>query len=51
MVSNFEPLPYLKYIFNNYSMSARWICNDRTDEVNELFIIWPFHYGPEPAIN
>ena len=28
------------------------LCNDRrTDEVNKLFIIWPFHYGSEPAIN
>ena len=25
--------------------------NDQTDEVNKLFLIWPFHYGPEPAIN
>ena len=24
---------------------------DRMDEINKLFIIWPFHYGPEPAIN
>lgn len=26
-------------------------CNDRTDEINKLFIIWPFHYGLKPAIN
>ena len=26
-------------------------CNDQTDEINKLFIIWPFHYGPKPAIN
>ena len=25
--------------------------NDRTDEVNMLFIKMPFRYGPEPAIN
>ena len=24
---------------------------DRTDEVNKLFITWPFHHEPEPAIN
>ena len=29
----------------------RFPCNDRTDKVNKLFIIWLFHYGPEPAIN
>ena len=29
----------------------RFPCNDRMDEVNKLFIIWPFHCGPEPAIN
>ena len=22
-----------------------------TDEIDKLFIIWPFHYGPKPAIN
>ena len=26
-------------------------CNDQMDKVINLFIIWPFHYGPEPAIN
>ena len=26
-------------------------CNDQTDEINKLFIIWPFHYGSRPAIN
>ena len=31
--------------------SERFSCKDRTDEVNKLFIKWPFHYGPEPAIN
>ena len=25
----------------------RFSCNDRTAKVNKLFIIWPFHYGPE----
>jgi len=25
---------------------VRFPCNDRADEVNKLFIIWPFHYGP-----
>ena len=25
-------------------------CNDRMDELNKIFIIRPFHYGPEPAI-
>ena len=29
----------------------RFPCNDRMDEVNKLFILWPFHYGSEPAIN
>ena len=29
----------------------RFPCNDQTDEVNKLFITWPFHYGPEPAVN
>ena len=29
----------------------RFPCNDRMDKVNKLFIIWPFRYGPEPAIN
>ena len=30
----------------------RFPCNDQTDEVNiKLFILWPFHYGPKPAIN
>ena len=24
-------------------------CNDLTDEVNKLFVKWPFHYGPELA--
>ena len=24
--------------------------NDETDAVNKFFIIWPFHYGPKPAI-
>ena len=31
--------------------SERFPCKDRTDEVNKLSIKWPFHYGPEPAIN
>ena len=31
--------------------SERFPCKDRTDEVNKLSIRWPFHYGPEPAIN
>ena len=26
-------------------------CNYLTEEVYTLFIIWPFHYGPELAIN
>ena len=25
--------------------------NDRSDEIIKLYIIWPFHYGPEPAID
>ena len=29
----------------------RFPCNDRADEVNKLFILRPFYYGPEPAIN
>ena len=29
----------------------RFLCNDWTDKVNKLLIIWPFHYGPEPAVN
>ena len=29
----------------------RFPCNDWTVEFNKLFIIWPFHYGPEPEIN
>ena len=36
----------------NYYIKAEvrdW--DDRTEEVNKLFIIWPFHYGPEPALN
>ena len=24
----------------------RFPCNDRTDEVNKLLVIWPFNYGP-----
>ena len=29
----------------------RFPCNDQTDEVNiKLFILWPFHDGPKPAI-
>ena len=32
-------------------LGLRFPCNDRTDEVNKLFIIWPFHHGPDPAIN
>ena len=31
--------------------SLRFPCNGRTDEINKLFIIWLFYYGPEPAIN
>ena len=31
--------------------SERFPCKDRTEEVNKLSIKWPFHYGPEPAIN
>ena len=31
--------------------SERFPCKQRTDEVNNLSIKWPFHYGPEPAIN
>ena len=31
--------------------SERFPCKDRTDEKNKLSIKWPFHYGPEPAIN
>ena len=27
------------------------VLTSRTDKVNKLFIIWPFHYGPEPVIN
>ena len=23
--------------------------NDSVDKVNKLFIMWPLHYGPEPA--
>ena len=33
------------------SERSRFLCNDQMDEVNKLFIIWPFHYGPEPVIN
>ena len=29
----------------------RFPCIDRMDKVNKLFIIWPFHYGPELVIN
>ena len=29
----------------------RFPCNDRTDEVNKLFIIWPFNYGPNNINN
>ena len=29
----------------------RFLCNDWTDKVNKLLIIWPFHYGLEPAVN
>ena len=29
----------------------RFPCIDRMDKVNKLFIIWPFHYGPEVLIN
>ena len=27
------------------------VLTSRTDKVNKLFNIWPFHYGPKPAIN
>ena len=31
-------------------VSHAFPCNDRMDELNKIFIIRPFHYGPEPAI-
>ena len=41
----------LYIILINQEWGLRFPCNDRTDEVNRLIIIWPFHYGPEPMIN
>ena len=29
----------------------RFPCNDCINKVNKSFFIWPFHYGPEPAIS
>ena len=44
---NVRPRPYVLY----QGRGLTFPCNDRMDEVNKLYIIWPFHYGPEPAIN
>ena len=35
----------------NHGRGLRFPCNEQMDEVNKLFSIWPFHYGPEPVIN
>ena len=35
---------------NVLGRGLRFPCNDREDDVHKLFITWPFHYGPEPAI-
>ena len=37
----------------NQGRGLRFPCKDRTDEVNKVnnvFVVWPFHYGHEPAI-
>ena len=65
--SFFMGVPYFIKIFTAYDKNALEFtispklesfqneiyvrCNDQTDEINKLFIIWPFHYGPKPAIN
>ena len=41
----------LMYWLSDQVPGLRFPCNDWMDEVNKLFITWPFHYGPEPAIN
>ena len=37
----------------NQGRGLRFPFKDRTDEVNKVnnvFVVWPFHYGHEPAI-
>ena len=52
---NFRPRPWCidrgiaRSILQGWGL--RFPCNDQTDEIYKLFIIWPFHYGPELAMN
>ena len=52
---NFRPRPWCidrgvaRSILQGWGL--RFPCNDQTDEIYKLFIIWLFHYGPEPAMN
>ena len=52
---NFQPRPWCidrgiaRSILQGWGL--RFPCNDQTDEIYKLFIIWPFLYWPEPAIN
>ena len=41
----------LMYWPSDQGPGLRFPCHDLTDKVNKLFIMWLFHYGPEPAIN
>ena len=49
---NFTVTVRVRSLQANQGLGLRLPCNDQTNEFNKLFIIiWPFHYGPEPAIN
>ena len=41
----------MMYLIMHQDQGLRFPCNGRTDKVNKLFIMWPFHYGPVPGIN
>ena len=54
---NLRPRPCLTWCIDraiarpiHQGRGLRFPCNDRTGEINKLSIIWPLHYGPEPAI-